>query len=160
MWRKTAKVSIFLIPLGIFLAAMLNYFKVFEPNLKFFELTTEEQAKVVNGSLKFVEVDLKFYDLFNATDSDFLNSLYSNQLKTLNNGGVLNLSEPLNKHLEDEIFLTYSNLTENLKPKLINSCVKFQGHDVITKQILGNESAIYSALDSNQIFQMSLFGIS
>ncbi|KAG5671308.1 hypothetical protein PVAND_001513 [Polypedilum vanderplanki] len=117
-------------------------------------MTNEQKSKAWNGNVKFADVAVKCSDLFNKNDSKVFNSLNSMQIEKLMNGETLNLNEAENKNLEDKIFLIWSNLTENLKKKIAEIEVNFQGQKIMLNQIVGNENEIYEFLNSSQIFQL------
>lgn len=109
----------------------------------------------MNGNVKFVGINLQFNELYDEQNIDFLKKLHSKQLNSLINGDLLDLSEPLNVHLQHDICLHYSNMSDKLKPQLHNFTVNFQGENVKIDEIIRvNSSKFFNALTPDQIFNI------
>lgn len=155
-WRRISKYLLYLIPIAIVLASITTFKIVFEPKMQFYNLSIDDQNKVMNGDVNFVGIFLKFHDLYK-NDSEIYTSLSSDQLKTLIRDEVLDLSDPLNDHLKNYIFLSFSNLTESLTQKFNNSCVNFQHNEIIIDDLFSGDDKrqeIFELFNTTQVFQM------
>ncbi|KAG5667497.1 hypothetical protein PVAND_015476 [Polypedilum vanderplanki] len=97
---------------------------------------------------------MKFNELFNKTDSNLFNILNSQQIKVLLKGEILNLNKSQNEFLESEIYLIYLNMTKELKVKIENSLINFQGFIVNFNSLVENETKIYETLNYKEIFEI------
>lgn len=153
-WRKVAKISIISLFLVALTVAIIVSSVTYKRTYKWDELTDDEKISTKNGKVRFTETDLTFCDLFEAYQSSAYEVLNSNQISQLINGEILDLSDVDNQYLESYINLMWSNLTENLRQKVLNAQIYFQYQYVLLHQIIDNETDILNFLDSNEIFAL------
>jgi hypothetical protein len=142
--------SIVLLPL---LAFFLFIF-VYDPTQLWKDLDEAERQLVLNGTVKFAGVNVRFSELFSVNDSNAMAVLNYEQILVLRRGRVLDLSKDKNVFLEGEIYLSYWNLSDGLREKFEGTAIDFQGNAVELQELVGNASEIYDTLSSSEIFDL------
>ncbi|KAG5670187.1 hypothetical protein PVAND_000467 [Polypedilum vanderplanki] len=149
-WRK---ISIFAIFTAIIVTAAA-FLCFFQPTFVWNEMTEWQKEKVRNGIVKFVDIDVKFCDLFDKNNSEVFETLSSSQIQILINDKILDLNESQNKHLEEKISLIWSNSSEKLRNKIQKGQVNFQGQKLEIGKIVENDTKLFESLNSKEIFQL------
>ncbi|KAG5667400.1 hypothetical protein PVAND_015381 [Polypedilum vanderplanki] len=136
------------------LLAMLTFFFVYDPTMLWKDLDEVQKEQVLNGTVKFEGIEMKFRELYNENDSNVFDILNYEQILVLMRDKVLDLSKEKNRFLETEIYLSYGNMSEILREKFESAVVKFQGKSLKIYELVGNETEIYESLKSSEIFDL------
>lgn len=145
LWRLIFTLMI-LAPIGILIAVILVYVPIF----KWEELSHEDKNQMRNLTVEYCDVEVKLGDLFKE-NSTFLNYLTSPEIADGLEGKPEKLNQALNSKLNQFIFLVWSNMTENLKDKVLRSRVNFQGLKVTLDEILPKNSSSFNFLTCDEI---------
>jgi hypothetical protein len=132
----------FLIPFGI---GAFFYFK--EPIYSWSGLDNQQRETLTNAKVKVYGANVRFKDLF-ANDSEVYNLLSSEHIKYALKENSAELSNAISSIYKHKIYLTYSNMTENLRESFVNQKVNFQGEKVKINQILSNFDVLYNLTTS------------
>jgi hypothetical protein len=156
MW-KTIFVLLIILPIGIAVAIFFTY----APTFKWSKLSNEEKNLFNNAKVNFYGVDVRFRDLF-ANNSEIYDQLPSDHIKLGLEGNYLELSEVIYSTYKQKIFLTYLNMTKNLKENLVTRKVNFQGEKVKFRDILTNLEVLNSlnCSEIRETFEGNLIKIS
>lgn len=146
--------------IGIILSVLGFYF-YYNPTITYSDLTPAEKIKFNNSKVLFHGIDVKFGELF-ANNSNVFNLLSSEQIKNSLNDETEELSKAIELTLDPFIFLTWQNMSENLREKFLNYEVNFQGQTILLKNLTSTEKSlnILSSLEVRNIFNNNTLKIS
>jgi hypothetical protein len=113
---------------------ILTAFLIFSPIYTWDALSYLDKMKFMNATIDFHGVNVKFKDLF-SNDSNVYGLLSSEQIKFGLNNESKNLSEAIKNTYDHFVFLTWENMTEDLKNKFVTLNVNFQGKNVKLNEI-------------------------
>lgn len=143
--------------LGLIVALILAFILLpiilHKPIFSFDTLSSNDREIVRNGLVNYKNVHVRFRDLF-LDNSTAYDKLISDHIEMMLNDKILNISDPHFHYIDELIFHSWSNLTEKLKPTILNSKFNFQ-NSIILIQII-NETApnALNALTSSQICEI------
>lgn len=112
-------------------------------------LSENQKIAVRNADLTYHGAELKLGQLF-ADTSTFYDSFSSDHIKNALQGDKFKLTKAVKSLYDPLVYLTWSNMTETLRDKLLTSKVNFQGESVELGQVLSNHDALNS-LNTSEI---------
>ncbi|XP_070501403.1 uncharacterized protein [Chironomus tepperi] len=120
---------------------------------KFNELSTTEKITVMNSSVVYKNVDIKFKDLF-SDGSVAYEKLTSDHIEQALEGSKLNFEDTYLHYLNELVVLDWGNLTEKLKDKFLNSNFTFQNESVRFIDLHVQGSKCFNVLTSQNIIDV------
>lgn len=122
-------------------------------SLTFKHFFSDFQDKVRNGIVNYKNVNVKLKDLF-SNDSQVYEKLTSEQIRKIFSGKILNLADPDYLTLSYYLHHDWTNLTEKLKQKILNTDLSFQSQTVKFTDIQATYPESLSSLSSSQIIDI------
>ncbi|CAG9797634.1 unnamed protein product [Chironomus riparius] len=123
------------------------------PAYTFSVLSDQKQSEVKNAIVVFKNVKVKLGQLFHANSSVF-EKLTSNHISQLLSKKIPNFNDPQLRYLEYQINFKWQSLADNLKDKIFNSKLNFQGQVMKFKDLYRLYPLTFHALTHNQIISI------
>jgi len=121
------------------------------PPYRYSDLSDAEKLKIQNAPIDYKNISLIFKDLY-PNSSKVYDNLSSDHIShMLHSNKPLNMNDPNADYLNGYINHKWKNLTEKLKPKILNSNFSFQNETVKFKML---KSSILESLTSQQIVEI------
>jgi len=149
---KFKKISLIFGLLAVFgvIGAVLVGFVFHKPVYKFNELSTNDQILVMNSTIVYKDVEVRFKDLF-PDYSVAYEKLTSDHIGQVLEGLVLDFKDPYLHYLDELVIHDWKNLTDKLKDKFITSNFTFQNESVRFLDLHGQASKSFAVLSSQNI---------
>lgn len=120
------------------------------PYVNFSELSEEKKLEVENAWVRYRKIDVQMKDLFVYNSSTYYN-ITSEHLNELLDGTKLDFDDPHIHYLDTQVYFSWFNLTDKLKPKLKAANISFQEWIIDFKQMQKISNVTYEQLNSEQI---------
>ncbi|KAL7011650.1 hypothetical protein ACKWTF_014370 [Chironomus riparius] len=117
---------------------------------KYYELSTEDMAKVQSAVVIYKDVKVQFKDLY-PENRQVYRDLTVDHLLYLMDGLTLNLSDPYLSYLNDQVRHSWENLAETLKDKVLESKLYFQNESLLFSELYIKCPKSFETLTSCQI---------
>lgn len=139
-----------ILSIGFSIVGCLIYYFFFLP-MNWGNMSDVNKNKIKNANVNYSEVGVQFQELFNETNQEFVYHYITNdQIRNAIDGNF----HPLTKFVEDhrhDIFLSFTNLSINLKSKFLNTKIYFQDCEITIEGIFDSNLTALNDFDSDQI---------
>jgi hypothetical protein len=137
--KLTSKLIFYFIIFGIFsiISLALVSLILYKPTLNYKNLSKKDQSTLQNAIVSYKHVKVKFCDLY-PNNSSAYDKLTSDHISLILKHKVFDLSDPYSHYLDKFLVHDWTNLTMELKHKILESNLTFQNEVVKFQEILNS----------------------